>query len=90
MMKVTFELCPGGIDDPETNELLGKLVITNNIVKSIESRGKRGTYDVVIYKKRRVPWKRIKVRDYAREAYHPWELVRQALNRAAEMNGGRI
>jgi hypothetical protein len=41
MMKVKFELCPGGIDDPETNELLGEMIIANQILETVRSSGKR-------------------------------------------------
>lgn len=90
MIRVRMELLPGGMDLGEDNELLGEILITNNIVTSLGTSGRRGSYDARIYKKQRRVWKQIFLRDFPRLAYHPWEMIRRILNEAATENGGRI
>lgn len=91
MIKCTLELCPGGIDDPETNEHLGTIHIINNISKTVSTTGKRGTYDIQLWKKRRRgnSWTTT-VKNFPRLSYHPWNLVLRALEQIAEEYGGRI
>jgi hypothetical protein len=90
MIRVMLFLDPAGGSPITDWEVLGRIDIANNLAASIQTGGKRGTYDCVIYKKRKTPWKRIKLRNFPRESYHPWEMVRQILNNAAEKNGGKI
>jgi hypothetical protein len=79
-----MELLPGGFDGPD-NQLLGELLFDNDVWGTLTTRGNRGTYRCRIFKKRRGGRKRqVIVRDYPRLAYHPWELVRRALNIAKE------
>lgn len=90
MIRAMLFLDPGG-EAPITDwEVLGRIDISNDLMKSLTTGGKRGTYNCVIYKKRKTPWKRIKLRDFPRQSYHPWEMIRQILNTAAERNGGRL
>lgn len=90
MIRVMLFLDPGGISPIDSWEVLGRIDISNNLTSSLESDGKRGTYDCVIYKKKKTPWKRIKLKDFPRQSYHPWEMIRRILNDAAEKNGGNI
>lgn len=87
MIRCRLELIPGGVGEPE---LLGEIMISNNIFTTIRTEGKRGTYEAVIYKKRRRPWTSIEILDFPRLSYHPWEMIRRALNEAALKNGGHI
>lgn len=91
MIRVKMELLPGGMDLGDDNELLGEIYISNDLIRSLESEGQRGSYLAEIFKKRRgVVWCRTRLDDFPRRSYHPWEMVRRILNQAAEMNGGRI
>lgn len=83
MIRVTMELLPGGLDLGEENEHLGTIMIDNDLLVSVSTGGTRGTYRARIWKKRknRVV-AAVKVADYPRLAYHPWELVRRVLNEA--------
>src|SRR4051812_26598433 len=90
MIRVMLFLDPGGNSQISDWEVLGQIRISNNLIDSVKTVGKRGTYDCVIYKKRNSPWKRIKLRNFPRLSYHPWEMVRRILNEAAEKNGGTI
>lgn len=90
MIRVVLYLDPFGITPQSKWEVLGRIDIANDGEQSDETRGKRGTYDARIYKKRPKVWHRTKIRNYPREAYHPWELVRQILNKAAENNLGHM
>lgn len=89
MIRCTLELIPGGIGEPEH---LGTIEISNEVFRTIETSGLRGNYHYDMWKKRqgRKPWKKGRVRDFPRLAYHPWNLVREILNAVAEKNGGRI
>jgi len=71
-------------------EVLGRIDISNDFLKTIETDGRRGNYAAVIYKKRPRAWKRVKVKEYPRMAYHSWELIRLILNKAAEQNKGHM
>jgi hypothetical protein len=90
MIRVMLYLDPGGITPTDQWETMGRIDIENDALNTLATRGKRGTYIASIYKKRARLWKKIKLRDFPRESYHPWEMVRQILNKAAESNGGRI
>jgi hypothetical protein len=92
MIVCRLELWPGGVE--EAAEHLGTIELSNQIIRSLRSDGKRGDYHVVLYKKRKTKPKsgkfKTKVRDFPRLSYHPWNLVRIALNQIAEKNGGTI
>ena len=91
MIRCTLELIPGGISDNTNDaEHLGTIIIANDVQETVESGGQRGTYDAVIFKKRKRPWRMVKIRNFPRRAYHPWNLVLQILTKAAEENGGRL
>ena len=82
-MRVRLEILKGGVDRGEDNEIVGEIYISNNIVRSIQTDGTRGDYKATVFKKRRgIVFKTVRVRDYPRKAYHPWELVRRILNEA--------
>lgn len=101
MIRVTIEMLPGGVDmGPGENEILGVMLIDNNLMKSLETKGKKGDYRVRLWKKRNAAnviaalglgdtdlfrhAHYTEVKDYNRKAYHPWNLVRIALNQIAE------
>lgn len=88
MIRVKMELLPGGMDLGDDNEFLGEIYIANNVEESLKTEGQRGTYDAIIRKKRKTVEK-IRISDFPRKAYHPWELVRLILNAAVENNRGR-
>lgn len=91
MIKVTMELCPGGLDRPELNETLGVIYIANQIVRTASSRGVRGDYLFKLHKKRkgRVVYEGV-IEDFPRLSYHPWNLVKRILDSCASQNGGTI
>lgn len=88
MIVCRLELWKGG--NPEDVEHLGTIHLTNDLETSLADP-RRGTYFVSLWKKRLAGkmW-RTKVYDYPRLSYHPWNLVRNALNEIAKKNGGRI
>lgn len=89
MIVCKLELWPGG--SPEGSTHLGTIFISNQLMETITTDGKRGTYKAELYKKRiNKMWGRTTVRNFARESYHPWNLVRIILNQLAEKNGGKI
>lgn len=89
MIVCKLELWPGGVE--EGAEHLGTIKISNDMVTSLQSRGKRGAYGYEIFKKRvEKLWDSGKIRDFPRLSYHPWNLIREILNQAADRNGGRI
>src|SRR3954466_7227303 len=104
MIRVTVEMLPGGVDmGPGENEILGVMLITNNIAKSIQTGGKRGDYGVHLWKKRNAanviaanqlgsgldydPAYKVEVTDFPRNSYHVWNLVRKALTEIAAIRG---
>jgi hypothetical protein len=91
MIRCILELLPGGIDDPELNEHLGAIHISNDIFRSMDDP-RRGTYNFDLYKKRVgiAPWTEGRIENFPRYSYHPWNLVRQILNLVADEHGGRI
>lgn len=94
MIKCTLELCPGGVDDPETNEHLGTIKISNDIVGTVNTGGRRGNYRFDLWKKRYGskinPARSGMIDGFPRLSYHPWNLVRLILEEAAYKNGGKI
>jgi len=88
MIVCKLELWPGGVE--EGAEHLGTITISNQVFKTIETGGKRGDYHFTVRKKRPGVWRKGRVRNFPRQAYHPWNLVREILNQTAEKNGGRI
>lgn len=91
MIRVRMELLPGGYDREEDNELLGEIFIDNDIITSLATSGQRGDYRARIWKKQRgAVWKTIRLKNFPRRSYHPWEMLRRILNQAAEQNGGHI
>lgn len=87
MIRVTLELIPGGVGEPER---LGVIEIDNQIGRSIASGGKRGDYYYELQKKRRKVVMRGTISDFPRLSYHPWNLVKRILDHAAKVNGGTI
>lgn len=90
MIRAMLFLDPGGVSDLNKWEVLGHIDISNDFATSLMTDGKRGNYNCVIYKKRKTPWKRVKLKNFPRLSYHPWEMVRLILNEAARLNGGRM
>jgi len=88
MIRVTLELVPAGVGEPE---LLGTIEIGNMIGRTVQSAGKRGDYYYELAKKRRGRLAcKGTIEDFPRLSYHPWNLIRRILNDAAEKNGGTI
>ena len=94
VIRLTLELLPSGCDDPELAEKLGVIEISNDVWETIQSEGRRGTYQFKIWKKRSAgegnPWRTGVIRRFPRQAQHPWNLVLRILNAVADNNGGRI
>ena len=91
MIRCMLFLDPGGVTDPRDWELLGKIDIQNLVEESLNTGGRLGTYEAEIYKKRKLRyWKRVKVKNYPRRSYHPWELIFRILEEAKRKNGGTI
>lgn len=90
MIRCMLFLDPGGITPVERWELLGRIDIENLVETSLKNR-RRADYRAKIYKKlpKRV-FKTVVIKDFPRLSYHPWETVRQILNKAADKNGGKI
>lgn len=91
MIRVSLTMCPGGFEGEEYEQHLGTIYISNDVMKTLFTDGKRGTYKFELFKKikGRVAAKG-RVVDFPRQAYHPWELVRRLLNQVAEANGGHV
>jgi len=92
MIRCRLELVPGGLESDDSEPIhLGTIIIGNQIGATLASGGKRGDYYYELKKKRR---NRIAsngiIRDFPRQSYHPWNLVRRILDDAAETNGGTI
>lgn len=90
MIRCMLFLDHGGITPINEWELLGRIDIENNVISSVRTGGKRGNYSVKIYKKQKRLWMKLRLRDFPRQSYHPWEMIRRILNQAAEQNKGRI
>ena len=88
MIRVTLELVPGGVGEPEH---LGTIFIANQIRRSLDNP-RRGDYEFQLWKKRTTgrPKATGLIEDFPRQAYHPWNLVKEVLDLAAVRNGGRI
>lgn len=80
MIRCTLELLPGGLE--EDVQHLGTIEISNDVLATLESKGRRGSYIYEIQKKRkgRIVSKGL-IADYPREAYSVWELVRRILEK---------
>lgn len=89
MIRCLLFLDPGGMTDPKDWELLGKIEIENLVETTLKNR-RRGDYAARIFKKRGVVWKRVKVKDFLRLSYHPWNLIYEILDKAKKQNGGTI
>lgn len=89
MIRCMLFLDPGGNTPLDQWETLGRIDIANDVETTLHNI-KRGTYDARIYKKRKVVWKRVKIKDFPRLSYHPWNLIMQILREAARQNGGTI
>lgn len=82
MIRVTLELVPGGVGQPER---LGVIEIGNLVMRTMESGGKRGDYSYELEKKRRGHVIHAgTILDFPRLSYHPWNLVKRILDQAAE------
>lgn len=82
MIRVTLELVPGGVGEPER---LGEIEIHNLVGTTLSSSGKRGDYGYEIEKKRRDHVTHSgTILDFPRRSYHPWNLVKRVLDQAAE------
>jgi hypothetical protein len=91
MIRCILFIDPGGITPIDQWEVLGRIDIENDLLGSIETGGQRGTYIAQIYKKRKNKvFRVVKLHKFPRKSYHPWEMVRQILNLAAEQNKGKI
>jgi hypothetical protein len=89
MIRCTLELVRLG--DPDNVKHLGTIEISNQILDTIETKGKRGSYLAHIYKmKRGRSTSQVVIKDFPRLSYHPWNLIRRILNEAAKKNGGTI
>lgn len=89
MIRVTLELLPGGVE--EDVEHLGTIIISNDIMKSLQTHGMRGTYSYEVFKKRKGKvFAKGRVRDFPRLSYHPWNLVLRVLKQEADKHGGTI
>jgi hypothetical protein len=89
MIRVTLELVPGGVGEPEH---LGTIEISNQIRRSM-TNSRRADYKYDLWKKRNrlsIPWANGVIEDFPRLSYHPWNLIRAILNQIAEANGGKI
>ena len=85
------------------NEILGVMLIDNRITRTMETKGKRADYRARLWKKRNAahvfhanalaadesfkPWDQTTVKDFPRQAYHPWNIVRLALNQIFDRRG---
>jgi hypothetical protein len=97
MIRVTIEMLPGGVDmGPGENEILGVMLLANDLSATLKSKGTRGTYQVRLWKKRNAanviaanqlgsgfdysPNRQAEVENFPRNSYHVWNLVWQALD----------
>lgn len=88
MIRVTLELVPGGVGEPEH---LGTIEIDNQYGRTLATGGKRGDYGYEIQKKRKGRAVVVgNIKDFPRLSYHPWNMVKRILDDAAAKNGGTI
>lgn len=91
MIRCTLTLCPGGLEGQDVEEHLGTIYIANDMTRTLQTRGKRGSYKYKLMKKRqRVVSVSGVIADFPRLSYHPWNLVRRILNDAADIGNGTI
>ena len=76
MLRVRVELIRGGVGEPE---LLGEMVIVNDLLRSLETEGVRGSYRVRCWGKRPRPVRSGQVENWPRRSKPVWALVRAAL-----------
>lgn len=76
MLRVRVELIRGGVGEPE---LLGEMTIANDLFRSLETEGSRGSYRVRCWGKRRRPVRSGRIEDWPRRSKPVWALVRRAL-----------
>lgn len=88
MIRVTLELVPGGVGEPEH---LGTIEIDNRVTRTMGTQGKKGDYGYKLKKKRQSVWVADGViENFPRLSYHPWNLVKKILDDTAAKNGGTI
>lgn len=88
MIRVTLELIPGGVGEPE---LLGTIDIDNRIGRTMATGGKRGDYNYELCKKRKGHVvSKGHIDNFPRLSYHPWNLVKRILDDVARKNMGQI
>lgn len=89
MIVCKLELWPGG--NEREAQVLGVIEITNNLERSIMTRGNRGDYRYRIQKKTpgRVAAEGV-LRNYPRRSYHPWNLVMGILNQVKNEKQGPV
>lgn len=79
MIRVTVELVSARTGRTST---LATAMIANDGKTSLETGGKRGSYNVIFNLKRKFGWRSVRVEDYPRKSLNIWHLVHRALTAA--------
>lgn len=86
MLRVTIELVPGGVGRPRT---IGMMEIGNDLLRSLETDGRRGDYTVTLYGERdRLGEARVE--DFPRLSASAWELAFRAIRAVRDARGGKL
>lgn len=81
MIRVTVELIPFGIGEPQK---LGEMRIANDGVTSHQTDGRRGSYEfTVVGKRNELAYGRVE--NWPRKSRHVWRLVAKCLNEGGFM-----
>ena len=80
MIKITIEVWPRGF---ETNK---RTVATAIIANDISGTKTNGNYWAKLYKRRKAPWKEVKITGFPRQKLSVWELLYRIL-KEAELEG---
>jgi hypothetical protein len=79
MIEVTVKL--KSARGPHRDRLLGVGIISNNLLKSVQTNGTRGDYKVILFRagKKKVVYREGKVENFSRKKHLGWDLLYLAL-----------
>lgn len=81
MIRVTVELVPGGIGEPE---VLGTAIIANDLVDTLVTEGRRGSYHFEFRGRKgyELKGRSGRIRDFPRRSKTAWHLLARCLEAA--------
>lgn len=75
MIKITVELWPPLMTGKKSREIARAFIINNG-----SGTEKRGNYNVRLWLKKKVAWKEVEIKNFPRESYNVWRLIKRILN----------